>query len=424
MENPNPQVIIIGAGASGIAAADFLRENGVDYVVLEARDRIGGRIFTDSSLGFTCDFGASWIHGEKGSPMKKLADKYKIPLIKFDYDSIACIEDGKKVNADKIMDKFEKFESTIEKYTNKTSVNTPLSEMLEKIADDNNYSDHDRKLLELYSLVEIESEYGNKLDVLSGSTFSDSEGNDGDDWLIPGGYIQILEKVAAGMPIKLNTPVKVIDQESKPGKVVVTTTDGQVYESDYLICTLPLGVLKAGVVEFKPPLPKPKEKSIKKLGFGSLDKAVLVFEESFWPDVNCLLVWQSQDMNKAFYAINLQKIVGKPALMVFLPLSKREKLANEDAAVEFVMEILRSAFPEEDINLLKYKVTDWRNETFTRGAYSSLAVGCELQDIKNAMTPDDRIFFAGEHTYSANTSTVCGAFSSGEASAKAILKSL
>lgn len=270
----------------------------------------------------------------------------------------------------------------------------------------------------------MESEYANKLDVLSGSTFADSKGSEGDDWLIPGGYIQLLKPVAEGMPIKLGTPIKSIDQESTEDKVVVTTQVGEKYIGDYVICTLPLGVLKAGTVHFTPPLQNNKAESIQKLGYGLLDKVVLVFEKAFWPDVSCFIIWESQDLSKAFYAINLKKLTGRPALMVFLPLSKREQYTTEGSAVNFAMEVLQSGFPDADIKLVNQKVTDWKNEIYTRGSYSSLAIGCELSDIENVMSSQGRVFFAGEHTYVDKTSTVCGAWSSGVEAANAIIEKL
>lgn len=367
--------------------------------MLEARDRIGGRIDTDDSLGFTCDFGASWIHGDKGSPMKKLADRFKVPLMKFDYENIACIEDGKPIDFVKLWKKFDKFEGIIDKYASKAGVDTRMGDMIARIADDNNYDAYARKMLQLYALVEFESEYANKLYILSGSTFSDSEGNDGNDWLIPGGYIQLLKPVAEGMPIELGKPIKRIDQESMADKVVVTTQADEKYYGDYVICTLPLGVLKSGVVDFVPPLQNSKTRSIHKLGFGSLDKIVLVFEKSFWPDVNCFIIWQSQDLNKAFFAVNLNRVSGSSALMVFLPQSKIEQYTNEDSAVQFALDILKSGFPNAEIKLVNQKVTDWRKEQYTRGAYSSLSVGCELTEIKNFTEPEGRIYFALESTH-------------------------
>jgi polyamine oxidase len=83
----NADVIIIGAGISGIAAARLLKAKGYNVLILEARNRIGGRVWTDNSLGMPLDLGASWIHGITNNPIKQLADQFDIKTLPTNYEA-------------------------------------------------------------------------------------------------------------------------------------------------------------------------------------------------------------------------------------------------------------------------------------------------------------------------------------------------
>lgn len=115
------EIIVIGAGMAGIAAANQLNENGYDVIVLEARDRTGGRILTDNSYeGYHLDVGASWIHGVDNNPIAMLAEKYGIETVPFDNEESYIIydENGEKIDEQratsmwKILSKFEEFYKT------------------------------------------------------------------------------------------------------------------------------------------------------------------------------------------------------------------------------------------------------------------------------------------------------------------------
>src|SRR4051812_16999121 len=84
-EDGNRRVIVIGAGASGLAAAGALRARGFEVTVIEARDRIGGRVWTNGDLGLPVDLGASWINGVNGNPVTKMAADHHIVTLPTDY---------------------------------------------------------------------------------------------------------------------------------------------------------------------------------------------------------------------------------------------------------------------------------------------------------------------------------------------------
>ena len=110
-------VIIVGAGAAGLAAANALKEN-YDVLVLEGRNRIGGRVWSDHSLGVAADLGASWIHGPIGNPITKIAEKKNLDLIPTDFDSIKLHDkDGNPLAKEKTAHIWEKFAKFLQKIT-------------------------------------------------------------------------------------------------------------------------------------------------------------------------------------------------------------------------------------------------------------------------------------------------------------------
>ena len=90
----NADVIIIGAGISGIAAARALKAKGYNVLILEARNRVGGRIWTDNSLGTPLDLGASWIHGINNNPIKQLADQFALKTLPVNYEARQIFDDN------------------------------------------------------------------------------------------------------------------------------------------------------------------------------------------------------------------------------------------------------------------------------------------------------------------------------------------
>lgn len=136
----NENVIVIGAGIAGLAAAKALQEKGIDVIVLEARDRIGGRIHTDRSLGFALDMGASWIHGIDDNPIYDLALESNAVLSKpTDYDNRVIYD----VNGDKdpiSTQEYDEFiaqvESRSHQWKNKNRYKKTMGELIESLQKD------------------------------------------------------------------------------------------------------------------------------------------------------------------------------------------------------------------------------------------------------------------------------------------------
>lgn len=292
------RAIVIGAGMAGITAAQALREAGVSVEMLEARDRIGGRVHTHTSLGAPLDVGASWIHGEEGNPLTGLSDKAGIERIPTDYDNLV-VRDSM-----------------------------------------GNVVDPDDVPLELLSILTVEMDYAADADQLAPGFDAEAEEFGGDDVVFPGGYAQLVEFVADGLDVRTGEIVSTI--RSDDNAVVVTSTSGETAAEAALV-TVPLGVLKAGSIAFDPPLPTPKLEAINRLGMGHLSKVYMRFPEVFWDEGVELFGYLSEDPGEFPLWVNMAFYTGEPILMAFQAGSRADEAAqwSDQQTVAAAMAALR-----------------------------------------------------------------------------------
>jgi len=420
MSSQEFDVVVIGAGVSGMAAASQLQEAGLSVVVLESRDRIGGRVNSQQTLGFTCDFGASFIHGASNSPIYELAQRFGVEGIKFDYDDATVIHNQQVVDTDSFLKKLWANEKILDELSKQAQEEVSLKDMAEEAKKD--MSPEEQRLMDVYLMTDIEAEYGASASSLSCMYFGESKGQKGDDYVFPQGYIKVFEPIAKTLNIKLNSVVQSVAQNAS--QVVVSLVSGQKYTGRYLVCTAPLGVLKKGLIAFNPPLPQDKLASIQKAGFGTLDKLIIQFEEVFWPNTTSFYLVSDYPPNKIVFVANLHKLCGIPALMLFVPQSYKEVQPDATKTLSDGLGILSYSFKLKNLEVVSWHLTNWGKENHTWGSYSSYAKGCEPQDFKILARPEGRVYFAGEHTFSENLSTVDGAWKSGLVAASAIQQAI
>ena len=427
MEESSYDVVVVGAGASGLAAASTLQQDGWKVLVLEASDRVGGRVRSDNHLGFVCDLGASFIHGHKNSKIYELAKKQGVKLVKFDYDDATVIVDQKKVDAEDFLDKVWAWEDILEnmrkKFKGALNDNSNLKELVEMAKTEKKIDANTALHLNVFLRTDVEAEYGAMVDKLSAKYFDYADVNDGDDWVFPNGYMELFNPIAKTLNIKLNQIVQNIIQEDD--LVLINTADGQNFQAQYCICTVPLGCLKKKLINFEPPLSEGKERAIEKMGFGTLDKVFLVFDHVFWEDTSVLILVRKNPLNPIMYVANMNKVFGVPALMLFVPQSFASQTNTNSQAIEEARNILAYSYPHAQFNIVASYATNWGSDKFTHGAYSSFAPGTTLTDHEELAKPEGkRVYFAGEHTVGDNMSTVEGAYTSGLTAAADVSKGL
>ena len=294
-------VIIIGAGVAGLAAAKHLVAAGRDVQVLEARDRIGGRVWTDRSLGVPLDMGASWIHGVRGNPLTDLADELDIKRATTDYGNhIVRDAQGRIVDEDDLPEDFE-------------------------------------------VVTSIEHEYA--ADHAELSPQADDEGDEfgGGDVLFPSGYSTLIRGLDTGFQVNLGAEVDLVDTT---GPTVGVHTADETFAAEAVLVTVPLGVLKAGTINFVPALSPARLGAIDRLGMGLLNKVSLRFPSVFWDEDADLIGYVGPKRGYFAEWLNIAKYTGEPILVGFNASSAADEIEelSDTEVIAQAMTALRNMY--------------------------------------------------------------------------------
>lgn len=419
-------VIVIGAGAAGLGAARLLQDEGYQVVILEARERIGGRVWTSHAWPESpLDLGASWIHGVEGNPVNELAQQFKVNTVSTNYDNITTYDPAGWALSDSERDKLdrrlEELLVELAETREKLDSDTTLGEALNQAAAELDLTEAELRDLNYAANTTIEHEYAADVAELSLFYWDEGEGFGGPDVIFPKGYEQIFLSLAQGLDIRLNHFVSQVEYGDDGVRV---STDRGMFEADYVVVTLPLGVLQKNVVKFAPPLPQPKLEAIGNLGMGLLNKVYLRFREVFWAEESDLLGYIAPDKGEWAEWLNIYKYTGQPILLAFNAGTYGrylESLADE-TIVSGAMQALRTIYGPDIPDPTGWIITRWASDPLAGGSYSYLPPGATPTDRDTLAQPvAGRLFFAGEATLRDYPATVHGALLSGREAAKRIV---
>ena len=283
------RVVVIGAGIAGLAAASRLRRAGIACVVLEARDRIGGRLHTVDLAGVPVDLGGSWIHHPIGNPLSSFCDEHGIARDPGDpLPTLAAYDrpehrrlDRAEIDTwlDVVIDAFEEAVDTLRDQLGSDATALDAIETFIRRA---RFLGADARRARQGLLAEIEADAADTADNQSLRWFGYEEEFEGDLFgdLPRDGYRSVVEVLAAGLDITFNA--EVVSVQVDADGIRVTCADGSVETGTHVVVTVPLGVLKRGSPRFDPPLPTPMQVAVDALGFGRYEKIALRFETAFW----------------------------------------------------------------------------------------------------------------------------------------------
>ncbi|KAJ6141213.1 hypothetical protein N7470_010109 [Penicillium chermesinum] len=291
--SPKPHVGIIGAGLSGLRCADVLVQNGAQVTILEARDRLGGRVHQAELEGRLVDLGPNWIHGARESPIMAIAEKTQTIARDPDIQPIAFSRDGEPVSEYNTGLISEAVWTTIDKafeYSNKNKHTIPpersLYDFFKETVKETSLSPEEEQLL--LDACKLWGAYvGEPIERQSLKFFHLEECIDGNNFFVASTYKRILEYVAkaaqSDATIKLNQKVVKIDTSND--QISITTSAGETHTFDEVVVTCPLGWLKNNLSAFTPALPAPLTSAIKSISYGRLEKVFVRFPRAFWqPD--------------------------------------------------------------------------------------------------------------------------------------------
>ncbi|KAH8201878.1 hypothetical protein TruAng_003965 [Truncatella angustata] len=271
----------------------------------------------------------------------------------------------------------------------------------------------------------------------------------GNEWegkhtMVVGGYQSVpwgLAQAPSKLDIRKNCAVKKITYDpAGSGTATIVCEDGVMIDADHVVSTIPLGVLKHGNVEFDPPLPSWKTDVIGRLGFGVLNKVVLVYQQRFWdtsrdifgvlrnpPSRHSLKQNEySSPRGRFFQWFDVSHTSGVPVLLALMAgdAGFDTESSKNDTLVEEATEVLRSIYGGKVPQPVHAVVTRWGSDKFARGSYSSADPSMKPDDYNTMARSVGNLFFAGEHTTGTHPATVHGAYLSGLRAASEVIDTL
>lgn len=267
-------IVVLGAGAAGLAAAAELRDAGFAPLVVEARARTGGRVHTDTSLGVPVDLGAAWVHdAREGNPVLALARRASVTLRAVEGTSVLRAPGRRRLDVARVE---ARLDEAMARVGAGAAADGELDAALRAEAARAGLREPELTWA-ITSLVE--HQLGAAATDVSWRSFD--EGNDEDaDALPEGGYAAVLAPLAERVDVRTGTVVTAVRWSR--ARNALRTADGAEIGFDRCIVTLPLGVLQSGTPAFEPALPAATMHAIRTLGSGLLDKVALRFPDVFW----------------------------------------------------------------------------------------------------------------------------------------------
>lgn len=408
--NPNGKtVIVIGAGISGLVAAKKLKEKGFKVIVLEAQDKVGGRLRTNRSLGVAFDEGASWIHGIDGNPITTLAQQAGMNTAFTDDDSRKSYDIGGVLRTATTYDNTEtQLYTILNSLKNSGNANQSFETVFNNL-----YPAYSTDRLWKFLLSTYVTFDTGDLNNLSSLLYNEGEEFAGEERIATNGYDNIPNYLANGLNVQLNQRVSKIDHSNAKIKV---THNGTTTEADYVLVTVPLGVLKANTIQFVPALPTTKQTAIQKIGMNCVNKFFLTWNTAFWDDVQ-YISYTPAIKDKFNYFVNVKKVnPSVNALMTFAyaDYARQTEAMTDAQIIDEIMIHLRDIYGNSIPNPTNILRTKWNTNENSFGAYSYTAVGTEMKHFDDlAEEINDKLFFGGEHTEADYFSTAHGAYLSG-----------
>jgi monoamine oxidase len=414
-------VVVVGAGAAGIAAARRLRAAGRDVAVLEARDRVGGRVRTAHDLApFPVELGAEYVHGEHVVTWRWLRE---LGLDAVDARRAAgwwAFAGGRRLDPDAFAALMPSH--PIDDLAEAAGAWTGPGATLEAAM---------RAWAGRARAAQLETAWGlwnsaacvdraADLDRVGVEGFAEAsyEGDGEANFRIGAGYAALLERAAAPLDVRLGTPVTRVEWSAGGATVHAGSAS---LACRHVVVTLPLGVLQAGGVAFDPPLPDAQRAAIAGLGAGPVDKVVLVFDAPFWP----------RDMRGLFTDLDAQSwiVLGRsraeaaPVLRALMGGRAAERFEAAPDPVAKALGELETIFGMElGGRLVAGRFAGWGTDPWARTGYSYVPPGGRGLRAALAAPVGGVLFFAGEATHVVRPCTVHGAIESGERAAAEVLQ--
>lgn len=393
--------VIIGSGLAGLSAAFKLKNAGWQVTVLEARSRVGGRVFShrmgsDNSL--VCELGAEWV-GESHERLKALCADFKIPLQKHQFDDY-LLQNGKvsrpgawgfspqaRVAFEKMIAGYEKLTALQKARLDRTDWWTHLSNIgftgddliLRDLGDSTDFGESIRHVSAFAALAE----------------YAESSPKNEMDYKMTGGNSRLVEEFAKRVGEEnIQTGVKVTGIRQRAGTVMVQAGNVS-FRADACICTAPVASLRK--IKFDPPLPSAQSEAAEKLTYARIAKNSVLYEKRFWRDDNFSMV---SDTASHYYFHSTQNQPGKEGILTAYAIGeKADVLASQDDRRRMNVITRDLVDLDDDAPNLARGIASyaWQRDEYTEGAYALYRPGQWFGIRPVLARPHLKVLFAGEH---------------------------
>ncbi len=418
-------VLVIGAGFAGLAAAYRLKKAGVNVTVLEARTRIGGRVFSfpvKENKGQIIELGAEWV-GDSHERIKQLCEEFKLTLYDNRFNThLSYRGEYKKAGEWSFSPEMETFWKNRRRWWE----NLPQKQKVAldktdwwRFLSQHNFSERDMDVRELLDSTDF-GETNRFVSAFAAlSEFCESSEKNEMDYRISGGNGRLAEELAKAVGaenILLSKKVKTVKQTQKD--VSIICEDGTSYSAEFLICTAPtFSVLK---MNWEPGLSSETSEALNALQYARIGKYPLVFSERFWEQEDFDMV---TDGPGHYFYHGTKNQAGKGGVLISYATGDKAEVLNSVSAAhknQLLSDSLKPAFGDVSKYLLGSNAYYWGKDEFTRGAYAIYGKGQWFGIMPALKKPHGRVRFAGEHLADWQ-GFMEGAVNSGEEAADSVL---
>ncbi len=423
--------VVVGAGVSGLTAARLLAQAGQRVLVLEARDRVGGRVWTQRTDGFIADRGASWIHGIDDNPLADVVSALGMRTAEFTVGSyqpdgrpIAYYGPaGERLDDDAVQrfaDDIREFDVHLAAAVDASEAHATYQEAIETALAGLGWDEHRAERVREFLLHRSEEQYG----VWAGDLAAHGLDDDvifGDEVVFPDGFDQLAAHLAEGLDVRLE---HVVTRIAWAHGGVTVNSDRGTFTAARAVVTVPIGVLKSDDLVFEPPLPEPHAAAIEGFEMNNFEKVILRFATKFW-DEDVYAIRRQGEAGKWWHSwYDLTALDGVPTLLTFAagPSAVETRDWRADQIADSVLEALRDLYGDRVEDPLHVLITDWQDDPYSRGSYAYMKPGASAADHDLLASPIEGVLhLAGEATWTDDPATVTAALRSGHRAAENIL---
>ena len=421
--------VVIGAGFAGLAAAFKLKNAGWKVTVLEARDRIGGRVFSHKfkDTNLICELGAEWV-GESHERIKALCLDFGIPLQRHQFDDY-LLRDGRVYRPGEwgfSAPAKAAFENLIKGYDKLTPLQQRKLDRydwwtyLEKIG----FTEDDLRLRDLMD----STDFGESIRHVSAfgalAEYAESSPHKEMDYKMTGGNSRLAEEFAKRIGpenILLNMAATTVNQRAGHVKVTASSKSniGTVLDADAVICTVPINSLLK--IKFDPPLPPAQQDAAERLTYARICKNSVLYDERFWKAENFSMV---SDVTSHYYFHSTQNQPGKQGILTSYAIGEKADVLASQSDTRRMRVITNDLVDfDKDAPKLARGIASyaWQRDPYTDGAYALYKPGQWFGIRPILQRPHGKVLFAGEHLADWQ-GFMEGAIETGEAAAQALIK--